>query len=450
MTLQRRSLLYHRDFRNLWAAETISQFGTQVSLLAIPLVAAVVLHVEPWQFALLGTFEFLPFVLISLPAGAWVDRLRRRPILILADIGRALALLSIPIAHVLGVLTIWQLYVVGFFNGVMTVFFDVAYQSYLPSLVNRDQINEGNAKLETSRSAAYIAGPGLGGAVIALLRSPPLAIFLDSLSFLASAFFLFLIRKPEPTPDRHLDDSGKPRGSMRTEIAEGLRYVLGHPFLRNISACTGSSNFFGNVIQSIFILYLVNQALFTPELLGIVFAVGNVGFLLGAVLSNRVATVLGVGRTILLSAFIFGPSMLLVAIAPPNTSPLTLGLLIASGFIGGFGTVIYNVNQVSLRQAITPERLQGRMNATMRFIVWGTIPAGQIVGGALATVFGLQTAIWIGAIGSLFTFLPILFSKVPTIKEMPAPVDEPGIGDELRKADEGVVQPTQRQPTPEP
>ena len=335
VTATRQSLVRHRDFRNLWAAETISQFGTQVSLLAIPLVAAVVLKVEPFQFALLGTIEFLPFVLISLPAGAWVDRLRRRPILILADLGRAAALLSIPVAFLFGVLTIWQLYVVGFVMGVMTVFFDVAYQSYLPSLVERGQINEGNAKLETSRSAAQIAGPGIGGALIAVLQ-PPIAILLDSISFLGSALFLLFIRKHEPTPQRHVDERGRPRGSMRAEIAEGLRYVLGHKYLRNISACTGSSNFFSNVVTSIFILYLVNEAGFTAELLGIVFAVGNVGVLLGAVLANRIASILGVGRTILASAALFAPSLLLVAIAPPNTGILTLGLLVASGLLGGF------------------------------------------------------------------------------------------------------------------
>jgi MFS family permease len=449
LTTARRSLFYHRDFRNLWAAETISQFGTQVSLLALPLVAALVLKVSPFEFALLGTFEFLPFVLVSLPAGVWVDRLRRRPILIVGDLGRAISLASVPIAYFLGVLTIWQLYLVGFINGVLTVFFDVSYQAYLPSLVDRDQLNEGNAKLESSRSVAQIGGPGLAGVVIGAL-GPPVSVLLDSISFVGSALFLMLIRKREPQPPRHVDEHGQPRRGMRAELVDGLRYVLGHPFLRNISACTGSANFFGNIVWAVFLFYLAREVGLSAELIGIVFAVGNIGALAGAVLANRIASLLGVGRTILLSALIFGPGYLLIPFAPRDPGLLTVALLIGSVFIGGFGSVVYNVNQVSLRQAITPQRMQGRMNATMRFIVWGTIPAGQIIGGALATTLGLLPTLWIGAIGGVFTFLPILFSKVPTIREMPAPVDEPGIGDDLGKSDEGVVSPTQRHPTPEP
>ena len=409
-----RSLLRHPDFVKLWSAQTISQFGTQVTLLALPIIAATTLNVTPFEFGLLGTIEFLPFILLSLPAGVWVDRLRRRPILIAGDLIRAAALTSIPIAFALNGLTIWQLYVVGFINGCATVFFDVAYQSYLPSLVERDQIVEGNSKLETSRSAAQITGPGIAGVLIGALTAP-FAIVVDALSFVVSALFMFAIRRHEPAPEPRLNEQGE-RASMRSEIAEGLRYVGRHPLLRSIAATTATSNLCSNIVYAILILYLVRELSFTPELLGLAFSIGSVGFLAGALLANRVAKRFGVGPTIVGSAFAFGPSALLVAIAPAN---LALPLVAASIFFGGLGGAIYNINQVSLRQAITPERMQGRMNATMRFIVWGTIPIGSTIGGILGGVIGLHETIWVGAIGGCFVFLPALLSPVRSLEQIP-------------------------------
>jgi MFS family permease len=205
---------------------------------------------------------------------------------------------------------------------------------------------------------------------------------------------------------------------MRSEITEGLRYVGGHPLLRSIAASTGTSNFFSNMLYAILILYLVRERSFTPELLGLAFSLGSVGFLLGALLANRVAARIGVGPAIVGAAILSGPSALLIAIAPPD---LTLPFVAASVFLGGLSTAIYNINQVSLRQAITPERMQGRMNATMRFIVWGTIPVGSILGGALGGLIGLHETIWIGAIGGLFMFLPVLFSPVRQLRTIPGP-----------------------------
>ena len=419
----RRSLFRHRDFVKLWSAETISQFGTQVTLLALPIIAATTLNVTPFEFGLLGTIEFLPFILLSLPAGVWVDRLRRRPILIAGDLIRAAALTSIPIAFALNGLTIWQLYVVGFINGCATVFFDVAYQSYLPSLVERDQIVEGNSKLETSRSAAQITGPGIAGVLIGALTAP-FAIVVDALSFVVSALFMFAIRRHEPAPEPRLNEQGE-RASMRSEIAEGLRYVGRHPLLRSIAATTATSNLCSNIVYAILILYLVRELSFTPELLGLAFSIGSVGFLAGALLANRVAKRFGVGPTIVGSAFAFGPSALLVAIAPAN---LALPLVAASIFFGGLGGAIYNINQVSLRQAITPERMQGRMNATMRFIVWGTMPIGIVLGGILGGVIGLHETIWVGAIGGCFVFLPALLSPVRSLEQIPDVEPEADVG----------------------
>jgi MFS family permease len=414
----RLGLLRHPDFLKLWTGETISQFGTQVSNLAVPLIAALFLKVTPFEFGLIGTVEFLPFILLSLPAGVWVDRLHRRPILIVGDLGRAISLLSIPIAFELNVLTIWQLYAVGFINGCLTVFFDVSYQSYLPSLVERDEILEGNSKLEVSRSAAQLLGPGIAGFLIGILTAP-IAVIVDSISFLGSAVFVFGIRKKEPPLEPPKTADGK-HPSMRSEVKAGLNYVLNHPYLRYIAACTATSNLFSQFVFAILLLYLVQPPLnLGAEQIGLAFSLAAIGFLLGAVLANRFGKWIGVGPTIIASAVIFGPSAIFVAIAPPD---LIMPAAVLSLFLGGFGGAVYNINQVSFRQAITPPRMQGRMNATMRFIVWGTIPIGSILGGFLGGVIGLHQTIWIGAIGGAFSAVPLFFAPLLSLKEMPAPV----------------------------
>lgn len=417
-----RSLLRHRDFLKLWTAETVSVFGSQISALAIPLIAVVILRVSPFEVALLGTIQFLPFILFTLPAGAWVDRLRRRPIMIVGDIGRALALATIPVAFALDSLTIWQLYAVGFITGTLTVFFDVSNQSYLPSIVDRDQLVEGNSKLQISQSAAQIAGPGIAGYLIDLVRAP-MAILLDSLSFLASAFFVFLIRKPEPPVEHPADATGARRPSIVAEVREGLAFVLRHASLRAIAAGTSTSNLFGSIGFGIYLVYVAgeNYLALSPGQIGLVFALGNVGTLVGAVLANRLARLFGLGPTIVGSLFIGGFGVLLVALAPRDAP---IPFLVAAGVTGGIAQMVYNINQVSYRQAICPPRMQGRMNATVRFLVWGTIPVGNILGGVLATVVGVHETIWIGAI---LSFAPALFpflSPVRTLTEMPEPIGD--------------------------
>jgi MFS family permease len=406
----------HRDFMRLWSAETISQFGTQVTLLALPLAAILVLDASAFEVALLQAVEFLPFILVSLPAGVWVDRMPRRPILIVGDLGRAALLASVPVAYAFDVLTLAQLYVVGFSAGVFTVFFDVAYQSYLPSLVERDELVEGNSKLEISRAGAQLGGPALAGVLVELVRAPT-AILLDAVSFLGSAAFLFRIRKREEPPSRTEEQP-----SMRRELSEGLRYVLGHSLLRPIAACTGSSNFFGMVVYSVFLVYAVRELGLTPGVIGIVLAVGNVGWLAAALTANRIARRIGVGTTIVASAALFGPAQLLVPLAPDGNAAAPV--LVAAFALTLFGAVVYNITQVSLRQAIAPERIQGRMNAVMRFLVWGTIPLGSFAGGALASWIGLRPTLWVGAIAGAFTFLPVLFSPVRSVARMPEPAED--------------------------
>ena len=409
----------HPDFLRLWSAETISRFGSEISGLALPIVAIVLLDVSAFKVALLTTIDFLPFIIFTLPAGVWVDRLPRRAILIVADIGRASALASVPIAYAFDALTIWQLYVVGFLVGIGTVFFDVSYQSYLPSLVARDQLVEGNSKLEVSRSASQIAGPGAAGGMIALLTAP-VAVLLDAISFVLSAVFLLRIRKEEVLPAREGPRRG-PFEGMGAELREGLRFVLGHPHLRAISACTALSNYFATFMFSIFLVYAVREVGLGAGLIGIVFGISNFGFLAGALFAKKISARLGVGRTIVGSAFLFGPALLLIPLAPDGAE---IPFFITAFALIGFAAVIYNITQLSYRQAICPERLLGRMNSVIRFLVWGVIPLGSLSGGAIASAYGLRAAIWTGAIGGFFAFLPLVFSTLNRLERVPEP-EEP-------------------------
>ena len=409
-------LWLHRDFRNLWAAETISVFGTQISQLALPLVAVITLEASAFEVAMLSVVEFAPFILISLPAGVWVDRMRRKPILVTADLGRALLLASIPFAYWLDALTIWQLYVVGFAVGVLTVFFDVSYQSYLPSLVSREQLIEGNSKLEISRSAAQLTGPGFAGLLVEAIKAPA-TVLVDAISFLISAVYLFRIRAEERAPTRAERQAGP---GMKAEVKEGLHWVFGNRYLRWIAASTATFNFFGSIIAAVYLVFAVRVLDLRPGAIGLIFTLSSIGYLIGALLANRLSRRFGVGPTIVIGAA-GSISLLLLAVAP-TSNPIPF--IIASQAISSIGVPIYNITQVSFRQAITPERMQGRMNSVMRFIVWGVLPLGALIGGALASWVGLRFAIWVGAIGMSLAVLPVLLSPVRTLREMPEPLDE--------------------------
>ena len=403
----------HADFLKFWAAQSVSVFGSQFTNLAIPLIAALQLQATPAQMGVLTAVETAPFLLIGLLAGVWVDRWRRRPVLIAGDVGRAVVLLSIPAAAFAGALTMGQLYVVGALIGVLTVFFDVAYQAYLPSLVGRTQLIEGNSKLEVSRSTAQVTGPGLAGVLIQAL-SAPIVIVLDAFSFLVSGILIGVIRRREAVPQRSA------RAPMLAEVREGLGVVFGSPLLRNIAGATGTSNFFASALFCIFILYATRDLAMTPAAIGLVGSIGSLGALAGALTGGRLGRRFGVGPTIVGSILTGGLGFLLVALATPSTA---VAVLAGGGVLGSFGAVVYNINQVSLRQAITPMRLQGRMNATMRFIVWGTMPLGGLVGGYLGEILGLRPAIAVTAAGGTLAFLWVLFSRVRTLRTIPEPVD---------------------------
>jgi MFS family permease len=412
----RGGLWRHPDFLKLWSAQSISQLGTQVSALAIPLAAILVLHASAFEVASLNTVDFLPFLLFSLPAGVWVDRLRRRPLLVLGDTGRAVALTSIPVAYALGDLTIWQLYAVGFTTGTLTVLFDVAYQSYLPSLVDRGQLVEGNAKLETSRSAAQVGGPGLGGLIVGL-ASAPYAILVDAGSFVWSALFILSIRRPEVTPG----PSGR---SMRGELWEGLRYLVGHRFWRPLSMSIATNNFFSNVAWAILLVFAVRRLHLSPELIGLALALGSIGALVGALVVRHVPARFGVGPAIAASSFLSGPALLLVPFAPVS---FPVPFVVAAVALAEFSIVIFNVTAISLVQTVTPERMLGRLNASRRFIVWGVIPLGSFVGGLLASSIGLRATLIVGAIGQSFAFVPLVLSPLRSVRVMPEPEELPAV-----------------------
>ena len=424
----------HRDFRNLWAAETISQFGSQVDDLALGLVAISVLDASAFEVAVYGTVNFLPFILFTLPAGVWVDRLPRKPILVIGDFGRFAALSTIPIAYVADVLTLWQLYAVAFLTGVFTVFFDVAYQSYLPSLVDRESIGEGNSKLEVSRSTAQLGGPGLGGVLVELITAP-YAVLVDAVSFLASATLLLRIRKREEPVIASTTDAKR---SLWDELKEGLRFVLGNPNLRAQAGCTATSNLFFSVTFSIYLVYLVRELELPPAVIGLLFALGSVGSLLAAFTTTRISKRFGIGPTTIAATFLNLPAMLSIALAPTG---FPIPFLVAGGVVLGFVIVVYNITQVSYRQAICPPRLQGRMNSVMRFIVWGTIPIGTLAGGALGSVVGLRETLVVGAIGSGASFLWILLSPQRHLREMPEPIEDEPRTTELGAALPGVADP---------
>lgn len=406
-----RRLWGHRNFLRLWAGQSISELGSQVSQLAIPLLAAVDLHASPIEFSLLEVAGFAPFLLFALPAGAWVDRLRRRPVLIVGDASRAVLLSLIPVLWYLHQLRVWELLVLQFVTGTATVLFDVAYQSYLPSLVDRDDLVEGNARLQLTASTAQVAGPGASGALVGLVGAP-YAIVADAASFVVSTAFTLRIRHAERPPER------ADRRPILSEALEGVRFVVGHPWLRRIAACTATSNLFSNMSFAILVLYMVRKLHMSSLTIGLVFAAGSAGAVVGALAAGRLQRRIGTGPTIVAGALFGSLAGLALPLAPRS---LPIPVLIAGLFASSLGAVTYNIAQVSLRQAITPERLQGRMNAGMRWIVWGTIPLGSLAGGIIGQVAGLHVALWAGAVGGLTGFLPVTLGPVRAIREVPEP-----------------------------
>ena len=402
------SLWRHRDFRLLWGGETVSEFGSQISVVAIMLVAIRSLHASTFEVGALDAASMMAFLLVGLPAGAWVDRLAKRPVMILSDLGRLVAFASVPVAYELGGLTLAQLFVVTFLAGILTVFFDVAYQSYLPDLIGLEALVEGNSKLQVTSQLAGVGGPSLAGVLVQVFGGP-LAVAVDAASFGVSAMAVVGIREPEgPRPPRS-------HPHLRTEIAEGLRFVFGHPILRAVAFTTATSNLFGSMYFAVAIVFLVRVIHLSPGIIGLVLSFGGVGGVLGGLGARAVARRMGSARATLL-----GIALEAAMLVVPGSTPSNGAVLFATGsFFAGFGTVLYNVNQVSFRQRLCPPALLGRMNATMRFVVWGVIPIGALAGGAIGSAFGVRWALWIGAAGSSLAVGWLLASPIGRTRDFP-------------------------------
>ncbi|UJW36277.1 MFS transporter [Saccharothrix sp. AJ9571] len=407
--MRENSLWRHADFRRLWAGDTASQLGTFVGHTVLPLLAATVLAASPFEMGVLTAAETLAFLLLGLPAGAWVDRFRRRPLMLRADFARAALLLSVPLAWWAGVLTLTQLVVVALLTGVCTVFFDVAYQSYLPSLVGRDQLLEGNAKLQSSQSVSQVAGPGIGG-VLAQLLGPANAVLMTGLGFLTSALCLLRIRRVEPEPVPHENPK------LSAQIAEGLRFVFGNPTLRAITSATATANLANGIFLAVEMLFLTRTLGLSAAAVGALLAIGGAGSVLGAFTSGLVNRRIGQARAIWLIPLLTWPAHLLVPLAAPGWR---IAFVVAGLALFGYGVIVYNVAQVSYRQAICPDRLLGRMNASVRFVVWGVLPLGSVLGGVLGEVVGIRNTLWIAGALEALAVLWVVTSPLRRLRDIP-------------------------------
>jgi MFS family permease len=412
----------HPDFRGLWAAETVSQVGTQITQLAMPVLAVTLLAATPLQMGVLTALETAAFLVVGLPAGAWVDRWPRRRVLVVTDLVRALTLASLPAAWALGTLGLPQLFAVAAVAGTATVFFDVACQSYLPVLVDGDQLVDGNGKLEGSRAVAQVAGPGLAGLLLRALSAPVL-LAADAVSFLLSAWLIGRIRHAEPVPERVA------RRPLRAEIGEGLRFVAGHPLLRRIVGCTATSNLFSSMTQTLLVLYAVRELGLAAGTVGFVLSAGAVGGLVGAVTAAGFARRVGEGRAIPLSALLFLP---FAALTPLASLGAPVVLLVAGSAGLSWAIVVYNVTQVSFRQRLCPPVLLGRMNATVRFVVFGTMPLGALLGGTLGTALGVLPTLWTAVAGEALAALWVLTGPLPRMRELPRQAAAAGAGQPAR------------------
>jgi Transmembrane secretion effector len=414
-----RSPLYrHADFRRLWAAQTVSRFGSQVSQLALPLVAVLSLRSSAFRVSLLGAIEMLPFLLFALPAGAWVDRIARRPVLISADAGRAIALGSLPIAAAVAHVTYVQLCVVGFVTGTLTVFFDVAYQSYLPALVEREQLVDANSKLEISSSAAQIAGPGVAGLLIQWITAP-FAIAVDAASFVWSALLVARIRVHEDV------DAPTEQRSLVHEILAGLRYLLTDGRWRALATFVAVFNLGTGITGPLILVFAVRRLGLNAGELGLIGMLGNVGWLLGAVIARRVAELVRLGPLLFVLALLGGAPFFVVPLATPH---LAIPLLVAAGALTALALVVFNVNGISLYQTHVPPRMLGRMNASRRWIVWGVIPLGNVLGGALAATIGLRTTLFVGASISTAAAAFLLTKPILSLATVAGDARAPGDG----------------------
>ncbi|MCU1656768.1 MAG: transporter [Pseudonocardiales bacterium] len=420
-------LLRHRDFLLLWAGQSTSDVGTAVSTIVLPLIAVVYLHATPLEVGALAAAEWVPWLLIGLPAGVWVDRSRCRPLMLACDAARALLIASVPVAAALNRLGIAQLFIVAFLTGIATVIFQVAYLAYLPSLVERDDLVEGNAKLQGSGAVAAVVGPGLGGVLVQAFRAP-FALIVDAASYVVSAAALLAIRAREPAREPgELGEPGEPREpdgpdglgeprSVRREIGEGGRYVAADPILRVLTIAPALCNFFFTGFEAIAVLFLVRSVHLAPSSVGLLMGVVSLGSVLGAALARPVGRRIGTSRAVWMAMLVTAPFGLLI---PLTTRGPGLGFFVAGNVVLFVGILVYNVTVSSFRQAYCPPHILGRVVASMRFVLFGTIPLGALAGGALAAALGARTATLVLLAGNLLPGLVLAASPLRRMRDLP-------------------------------
>lgn len=402
------ALLRDVAFRRYWTGQTVSSLGDQVSALAIPLIAVTVVHADAAQMGYLAAATWLPNLLFALHAGAWADRRsRRRRVMIAADLGRAALIATVPLAYALDVLSLAQLYVVAFAAGTLAVLFDVCNAPLFVAMVPTDRYVEGNSLVSGSRAMAQVAGPGIGGVLVQLLTAP-LALLADALSFLGSALFLSRIAPVEPPAAAKGDG----------HLAAGRRFITGSAIMRAALAATATVNLFTFMISALFVLYATVTLHLGPGLLGGVLGAGAVGGLLGAVLAGPLARRVGVGRTFLLGCIVFPAPMLLIPAAHGPT-PVVLGMLVAAEFLSGVGVMWLDVAAGSIFAAVVPDALRSRVSGAYRTVNFGMRPLGALAGGFLAGVIGIRPTLWVAVIGAVASFLWLLPSPIPALRELP-------------------------------
>jgi MFS family permease len=428
------TLWRHTDFLKLWVSQTISQFGGQFSSLAIPFTAILYLNASPTDLGLLRFTGTAAYPVFGLLVGVWVDRHRKRPTMIASSLVRGFVLSLIPIAAVIGLITrlgLIFLFAAGFTVGFFQIFYDVSYQAFLPHLVSQQRLVEGNSKLEASRATAQVAGPTLAGLAIGVVTAP-IAVAVDAFSFFASAFALGRIRNKEAS------ESPVTRTSVRSELFEGLSIVFRDVRLRAIAGSSGTYNFFASALFAIVLLYFSVPSpgglgvpfSLAPVVVGTIFSIGSIGALVGVAIASRLSERFGVGPVIVGSMFVSGLGFFpLYFSGSLVASPLLtidgfvinwwVLLIMIGEFVASLGLLVHDITQVSLRQAVVPIRLQGRMNASLRWIFWGTIPLGGLVGGLIGSYLGLRTAIGISTLGISLAFLFLLPSEVRSLKTFP-------------------------------
>ncbi|HEX5468064.1 MAG TPA: MFS transporter [Gaiellaceae bacterium] len=404
-------LLRGAGFRNLWLGQTVSLFGDQVTLVALPLAAVLALDASAAQMGYLGAAALLPHLILSLPAGVWLERVPRRRLLMVAtDLLRAGLLASLPVAYALDSLTFAQLYGVAFTSGCLAVVFDIAYPTLYVAVTKREDYVEANSLLNGSRAFSFVAGPSAGGILVQAL-SAPTALLADAASYVASALFLARIRASEPPLE-------KPEGNMWGQVREGMGFLASHAILRPSLVGAATLNFFNFGFSAIFILYATRELGVSPGTLGVVLGAGAVGGILGAVVAGRIGRRIGLGPAFILGMVLFPAPLLLVPFAA-GSRPVVLGMLFAAEFLSGLGVMILDINVGAIIVAFTPHRLRSRSTGAFRFVNYGVRPLGALFGGTLGSVIGLRPTLFVTTAAALAGVLWLLPSPVPGLLELP-------------------------------